>query len=100
MKVRRWSSRSRRARRAFRRRTLQASSLFSGVPATTGTPALRDSNRADSKLQAVKEDNVQVMQEGQTIKHGVYGLGIVTASDPERTSVDFDDHGLKLFVTS
>jgi hypothetical protein len=43
---------------------------------------------------------VQVMQEGQTIKHDVYGLGIVTASDAERTAVDFDDHGPKLFVTS
>jgi len=40
------------------------------------------------------------MQEGQTIKHGIYGLGIVTASDPERTAIDFDDHGQKLFVTS
>ena len=43
---------------------------------------------------------MQVMQEGQTIKHEVYGLGIVTASDAERTTVDFDDHGPKLFVTS
>jgi len=43
---------------------------------------------------------VQVMQEGQTIKHEMYGLGIVTASDQERTAVDFDDHGAKLFVTS
>ena len=43
---------------------------------------------------------MQSMQEGQTIKHDVYGLGIVTASDQERTSVDFDDHGPKLFVTS
>ena len=43
---------------------------------------------------------MQVMQEGQTIKHGIYGLGIVTASDPERTAIDFDDHGPKLFVTS
>src|SRR5205809_8043313 len=40
------------------------------------------------------------MQEGQTIKHDVYGLGIVTTSDQERTAVDFDDHGAKLFVTS
>lgn len=47
-----------------------------------------------------KEDTVQVMQEGQTIKHQVYGLGIVTSSDQERTAVDFDDHGAKLFVTS
>lgn len=43
---------------------------------------------------------MQVMQEGQTIKHQIYGLGIVTASDPERTAIDFDDHGPKLFVTS
>jgi hypothetical protein len=40
------------------------------------------------------------MQEGQTIKHEIFGLGIVTASDPERTAIDFDDHGPKLFVTS
>lgn len=43
---------------------------------------------------------MQVMQEGQTIKHELFGLGIVTASDPERTAIDFDDHGPKLFVTS
>lgn len=43
---------------------------------------------------------MQVMQEGQTIKHDLFGLGIVTSSDPERTAVDFDDHGPKLFVTS
>ncbi len=43
---------------------------------------------------------MQVMQEGQTIKHELFGLGIVTASDLERTAVDFDDHGPKLFVTS
>jgi hypothetical protein len=48
----------------------------------------------------VQEDIVQAMAEGQTIKHEVYGLGVVTASDGERTSVDFDDHGAKLFVTS
>ena len=43
---------------------------------------------------------MQTMQEGQMIKHEVYGLGVVTASDQERTAVDFDDHGAKLFVTS
>ena len=43
---------------------------------------------------------MQVMQEGQTIKHEIFGMGIVLSSDPERTSVDFDDHGSKLFVTS
>jgi hypothetical protein len=48
----------------------------------------------------VQEDIVQAMQEGQTIKHQVYGLGVVTSSDQERTAIDFDDHGAKLFVTS
>lgn len=43
---------------------------------------------------------MQVMAEGQTVKHDTYGLGIVTASDQERTAIDFDDHGPKLFVTS
>jgi len=59
-------------------------------------------DKFESRLTArvAKEDVVQVMQEGQTIKHEVYGLGIVTASDQERTAVDFDDHGAKLFVTS
>jgi hypothetical protein len=56
--------------------------------------------RIEIPARAVREEVVQAMQEGQTIKHGVYGLGIVTSSDQERTSVDFDDHGLKLFVTS
>lgn len=43
---------------------------------------------------------MQVMQEGQTIKHEIFGVGVVISSDVERTSVDFDDHGSKLFVTS
>jgi hypothetical protein len=43
---------------------------------------------------------VQLFQEGQTIKHQQYGLGVVTASDVERTAIDFDDFGRKLFVTN
>ena len=38
--------------------------------------------------------------EGQQLKHDQYGLGVVTQSDNERTTIDFDDHGKKLFVTS
>jgi hypothetical protein len=61
----------------------------------------RDSNRISTWQRVVnKEDDVQVMAEGQTVKHETYGLGIVTASDQERTAIDFDDHGPKLFVTS
>jgi len=43
---------------------------------------------------------VQVLSNGQQIKHQQYGLGVVTDSDSERTAIDFDDHGKKLFVTS
>lgn len=43
---------------------------------------------------------MQVLANGQQIRHPQYGLGIVTESDIERTAIDFDDHGRKLFVTS
>jgi hypothetical protein len=43
---------------------------------------------------------VKALQEGAYIKHFQYGLGVVTESDSERTSIDFDLHGPKKFVTS
>ena len=43
---------------------------------------------------------MQVLSTGQQIKHEQYGLGVVTESDAERTAIEFDDHGRKLFVTS
>ena len=43
---------------------------------------------------------MQVLSSGQQVKHQQYGLGIVAESDAERTAIDFDDHGRKLFVTS
>jgi len=42
---------------------------------------------------------MQTLPQGQFIKHGQYGLGVVTQSDAERTSIDFHLHGLKKFVT-
>jgi len=48
----------------------------------------------------LKEEVVQVLPEGQYIKHEIYGFGVVTQSDPERTTIDFDTHGMKKFVTS
>ena len=39
------------------------------------------------------------LKEGQYVKHGQYGLGTVTESDSERTSIDFHLHGPKKFVT-
>jgi hypothetical protein len=43
---------------------------------------------------------VQTLSEGQAIRHDQYGLGIVTESNTERTTIDFDNHGMKKFVTS
>jgi hypothetical protein len=43
---------------------------------------------------------VQVLEAGQTIRHMQYGVGTVTESDSDRTTVEFDDHGMKKFVTS
>ena len=43
---------------------------------------------------------MRALAEGLYIKHFQYGLGVVTDSDSERTSIDFDLHGPKKFVTS
>jgi len=40
------------------------------------------------------------LAEGLYIKHFQYGCGVVTESNVERTTIDFDAHGLKKFVTS
>jgi hypothetical protein len=43
---------------------------------------------------------MQVLSEGQRLNHPQYGLGVVRESDAERTTIDFDEHGEKKFVTS
>ena len=43
---------------------------------------------------------MKALEEGAYIKHFQYGLGVVTESNANRTSIDFDTHGLKKFVTS
>jgi len=43
---------------------------------------------------------LKALEEGAYIKHFQYGLGVVTESNSDRTSIDFDVHGLKKFVTS
>ena len=42
---------------------------------------------------------MKALREGLYVKHGQYGLGVILESDAERTSIDFDDHGTKKFVT-
>ena len=36
----------------------------------------------------------------QYLKHSQYGLGVVSESDTERTTIDFENFGKKKFVTS
>ncbi|MGH9736441.1 MAG: hypothetical protein ACRD8A_17870 [Candidatus Acidiferrales bacterium] len=43
---------------------------------------------------------MQILEEGQSVRHQQYGVGTVTESNSDRTTIDFDDHGLKKFVTS
>ena len=42
---------------------------------------------------------MQTLPKGQYIKHVQYGLGVVTQSDAERTSIEFHLHGPKKFAT-
>ncbi len=50
--------------------------------------------------QGRREVCVKVLTAGQYIKHGIYGFGTITEADADRTTIDFDDHGVKKFVTS
>jgi hypothetical protein len=43
---------------------------------------------------------MKALVEGQYIKHFQYGNGVITESNDDRTSIDFDLHGMKKFVTS
>ena len=40
-----------------------------------------------------------VIAEGQFVRHARYGLGVVTQSGAEHTSIDFHLYGIKKFVT-
>ena len=51
-------------------------------------------------LGLLKEDLVQILRNSQCVKHAQYGIGFVTESNAERTSIEFNDHGKKKFVTS
>ena len=37
---------------------------------------------------------------GQCLRHDLFGIGIAVASNEERTTIDFYEHGRKTFVTS
>jgi hypothetical protein len=41
-----------------------------------------------------------ILEAGQYIKHFQYGCGVIVKRDFDRTTIDFDVHGIKIFVTS
>jgi hypothetical protein len=43
---------------------------------------------------------MKALTEGEYVKHFQYGCGVVTDSDNQRTTIDFDLYGLKKFVTT
>jgi len=62
----------------------------------SGSAAITDAFQACS----TQGGNLKALEEGAYIKHFQYGLGVVTDSNSEHTSIDFDLHGMKKFVTS
>ena len=42
---------------------------------------------------------MQILRHAQYVKHFQYGLGVVVDSNADRTTIDFDLHGIKKFVT-
>lgn len=42
---------------------------------------------------------MQILKQKQYLRHAQYGLGVVSESNAERTTVDFELHGVKKFVT-
>ncbi len=40
------------------------------------------------------------LKPGQYIRHAKYGCGTIVTRDNERTTVDFDTAGMKMFVTA
>ena len=43
---------------------------------------------------------MNALPRGQYIKHYRYGFGVITESNEEGTSIEFEQHGSKKFVTS
>jgi hypothetical protein len=42
---------------------------------------------------------MDVLRIDQYLRHEAYGLGVVTSSTSERTTIDFENHGVKKFIT-
>jgi hypothetical protein len=60
----------------------------------------RENETGDKLCVENEEDFVAILEAGQYIKHFQYGCGVITESSSDRTTIDFDTHGIKKFVTS
>jgi hypothetical protein len=54
----------------------------------------------NSSTNLLKGDFVNALPQGQYVKHYRYGFGVITESNEEGTSIEFETHGSKKFVTS
>jgi len=66
----------------------------------TGLDLCERDSETSALLSSAEGGYVNILSEGQTIRHDQYGIGRVTESNVERTTIDFDDHGVKKFITS
>jgi hypothetical protein len=42
---------------------------------------------------------MQILKQNQYVKHAQYGHGVVSESNADRTTIDFELHGVRKFVT-
>jgi hypothetical protein len=67
------------------------------VGSRTGVPI---NSERETLCLVVREGIVATLSEGQYVKHFQYGCGVITEFSQDRTTIDFDAHGIKKFVTS
>ncbi len=76
------------------------------TPAPPPTPALLPPKppRAPSPQRSgpapVTDDPARALEEGQRVRHAIFGVGVTTSSSRGHTVVCFDEGGTKTFITS
>jgi len=83
-------------------RPYTAPSSATGAAGPRRPPPLRP-RTASPKIAAVPaltNDIEPVLEEGQRVRHAIFGLGVTTAATSARTVVSFDRDGARSFVTS
>jgi hypothetical protein len=86
-------------------RSYSAPSSATGAAGPRRPPPHRPSGprTASPKIAAVPaltNDIEPVLEEGQRVRHAIFGLGVTTAATSARTVVSFDRDGARSFVTS